>query len=89
MGSRSCVRDRQPGGNIGVGRDDHFIARPDAICAQDQVQGLETVAHADAMLYAAIGSEFAFKCFNFLAENIPAGFHDTPVGGIQLCAAAR
>ena len=39
---------------------------------QDQVQGLEAVADADAMLHSAVCGKLAFEGLDFLAEDVPA-----------------
>ena len=47
-------------------------------------QGVQAVAHSDAMPGATIRSELAFKRFNLLAEDVPTRFHNSAIGRVEL-----
>src|SRR5216684_4945061 len=83
-GPRAGMRDGQPGGDVGVGWDDHLGAAADAGGAEHQMEGIESVGHADAVFDAAVGGKVALEGFDLLAEDVPAGLHDPARGGVEL-----
>ncbi len=83
-GRRVGVGDRQPGGNVGVGRNDDFMAFADAIGAQDEMKRFKAVGDADAVFGVAVGGVFLFEGFDFLAENVPGRTHEAEIGFVEL-----
>jgi hypothetical protein len=84
--ARPGVGGRQPGGNVGVGWHDNLLALANPVGAQNDMQGFEAVANANAVFDAAIAREFLLEGFHFPAENIPARFHHAEVGRVQFGA---
>ena len=76
----AALADGQPGGDVGVGRDDDLVAGADIHGAQGEVQGIEAVGNADAMRCLAVGGEVAFEGFDFGAEDVPACLHRSEHG---------
>jgi hypothetical protein len=71
-----ALADGQPGGDVGVGGHDDFVARPDVHGTQGQVQGIKAVGHADAVGCTAVGSVIGFEGFDFWPADKPAGRED-------------
>ena len=65
----------QPGGNVGVAGHDHFIARADSPASQRQLQGIQPVAHRDAVLHAAVGRKGCLEGGGLFAQQHPAAVH--------------
>jgi len=70
IGVRSYIdRDRhganrrygKPGGDKGVGGNDHLVPRPDIVSRQDQPQGVQPVRHADGETRSAECRELALE----------------------------
>ena len=82
---RRCtgVGYRQPGGDVGVGRDNHLVAGTDIHGPQDQVQRFQTVSDTDALLRVAVVGELSFKGIHLAAEYEPARLHHPVVGLVQ------
>ena len=73
-------RDTQPGCNEGLRGHKHLVSGLDAARAQRQRERVETVAHANAVLRAAIGSEFIFEGNEFTTHDHMAALHDLRKG---------
>ena len=71
----------QPGGNVGVAGHDHFIARADSPASQRQLQGIQPVAHRDAVLHAAVGRKGRLEGCRFFAQQHPSAVHH-PLEGL-------
>ena len=71
----SRVAHGQPGGNVGVAGHDHFIARADSPASQRQLQGIQPVAHRDAVLHAAVGRKGSLEGRSLFAQQHPAAVH--------------
>ena len=69
------VAHGQPGGNVGVAGHDHFITRADSPASQRQLQGIQPVAHRDAVLHAAVGRKGCLEGCRFFAQQHPAAVH--------------
>ena len=77
-----CTRDEQKAHPVGPRLHRHLVARADAVGTQDQVQRIEAVGHADAVLDLAIGGELALEGVELGAVQIPArGQHALHVVG--------
>ena len=75
---RPCAdfADCQPRRNEGVRRHDHLVVGADVPGAQCQVQGIEAIAHTDAMRGAAPGGELPLEGGGFLAKQQSAAVQD-------------
>ena len=71
----SRVAHGQPGGNVGVTGHDHFIARADSPAPQRQLQGIQPVAHRDAVLHAAVRRKGCLEGCGLFAQQHPAAVH--------------
>src|SRR5216684_599650 len=83
-GSSSRIRHRQPGGNVSVPRDDHFIAGTNAGRPQNQVESIQAVTSADAMLRSAVRSELRLELLNLRSEDESARLCHAAVRRIEL-----
>src|SRR5436189_3075448 len=63
------IRDRQPGGDVGVSRNNNFAIEADFITAQDQDERVQSVSDTYAMLGSTIGCELRLERFDFLAQD--------------------
>ena len=81
--SRSGISDCQPCGDVSVGGNDHFIPLTYVPCAQNQMHRIQAVADAHAMMGSAIRRVFVFEGFEFLAEHVPSGLHETMIRLVQ------
>ena len=54
---------------------DHFITRADSPASQRQLQGIQPVAHRDAVLHAAVGRKGCLEGCRFFAQQHPAAVH--------------
>ena len=50
------------------------------------MQRVQAVSHADAKVRLAIGCEFGLELLEFLAQQVPAGLHDSMIGGVEFGA---
>jgi hypothetical protein len=75
-GRGAGVADRQPGRDVGVGRDDHLVARADVPRAEHEVHRIETVADAHAVFHADEGGELALEGAHLVTEDVPAAVED-------------
>ena len=71
----SRVAHGQPGGNVGVTGHDHFITRTNAPAPQRQLQGIQPVAHRDAVLHAAVSCKGRLEGRRFFTQQHPAAVH--------------
>ena len=78
------VTDRQPGGDISVGGNNHLIALRHVQRAQNQMQRIQPIGHADAMTRADVFRKLPFQRGKLLSEHIPARIHDALVSGVKL-----
>ena len=85
-GARAGVRDGEPRGDVAVGGHDHFVAGADPARHEDELQGFETVGHADAVRGADGAGVFLLEGGEFAAEEKLAGVHHAMVGGIEFAA---
>ena len=77
----SRVAHGQPGGNVGVAGHDHFITRTNAPAPQRQLQGIQPVAHRDAVLHAAVSCKGRLEGCRFFAQQHPSAVHH-PLEGL-------
>ena len=70
-----CVAHGQPGGNVGVAGHDHLITRTNAPAPQRQLQGIQPIAHRDAVLHAAVGCKGRLEGCRFFAQQHPTAVH--------------
>ncbi len=73
---RTALADRQPSGDVGVRRNDDLVAWTDVHRPQHQMQGVESVRHADGVVGFAELGELGFECFNLGTKNIVAAAKD-------------
>src|SRR4029077_12096903 len=59
--SCTCVGNGQPCGNVRVTGNDDLITLTDSVTAEDEMQGIQTVPHADTVINAAIGRKFCLE----------------------------
>jgi len=78
------MRYREPRGNIRVSRNQHLVTRADAISAQYELERLQTVTDADAMLGPAILCELPLESVQLGAEDIVARFDHSVERRFQL-----
>ena len=66
------LADRQPTGDVGVGRHDHLVARTDVQRAQRQHQRIQPVAQADAVRGTDRGGEIVLESLDLRPQDVPA-----------------
>ena len=71
----SRVAHGQPGGNVGVTGHNHFITCANAPAPQGQLQGIQPIAHRDAVLHAAVGCKGCLEGRGLFAQQHPAAVH--------------
>ena len=80
---RPDIRHGEPRRDESVGRNDHLVSRADVPRPQHKLQGIEPVAHRNAMLGLAVGCEFRFESPGLLAKQNPPRIHHPVVSRIE------
>ena len=79
---RTIRRDGEDGRDIGVGRHEDFVPRPDAERAHRERQRVKARADADAVFPPDIGRERLLKRLDLGAEHVPAAPQHAQRGGL-------
>ncbi len=85
-GARARSHDRERGGDERVRRNHHFIAAPDFVSAQQELDGVGAAGDADAMTNGLKLRELALERGHFGAENVGAAFEQLRQPALDLFA---
>jgi hypothetical protein len=70
--------DPEPGGDVGVRRHDHLVARPDVQRPDDQLDRVEPRADGHAVRPAAVLGELGLERRALRSEQVPPGLEHPP-----------
>src|SRR6266702_2255179 len=71
---QSALQDGKDCCDVGIGGNDDLTVRWEIIGFERKNQGVQTRAHANAVLHSTIISELALKTLNLFPKDIPTAF---------------
>ena len=77
-------RNSQPGSYKCMCWYNDLISQANSIATQNQMQGIQAIAHSYAVFRFTIVGKLLLKSLNFLPQYITAGMHHTPISVIKL-----